>query len=50
MSHQHIIYTGGAKVLEYKHKYCYEQGKDKPESFTPTSEEAELKRQFGDLP
>ena len=45
-----FFYTGGDQVLEDKQKYFDEHCEDKPESYTPTADEAELKRQFGDLP
>ena len=44
-----FFYTGGAQVIEDKQKYFDEHCEAKPESYTPTADDAELKRQFGDL-
>ena len=44
------FYAGGAQVLEDKQKDFDEHCEEKPESYTPAADEAELKRQFGDLP
>ena len=45
-----FFYTGGAQVLVDKQKYFDHQCKDKPESYTPTADDAALKRQLCDLP